>query len=61
MLTSGDEMVVTAYGNEFTNTFKKRDLDNGVIVTPSNYSQGLVYKRTTPMVNFIIQFHGHQT
>lgn len=46
MLTSGDEMVVTAYGNEFTNTFKKRDLDNGVIVTPSNYSQGLVYKST---------------
>lgn len=46
MLNSGEEMVTTAYGNEFTNTFKMRDLDNGIIITPSNYSQGLVYKST---------------
>ena len=43
-LVSGDEMVVTANGNEFVNTFIYRDFDKGIIVTPSGYTRGLIYK-----------------
>ena len=45
-LTDGDEMIPTEHGNEFVNTFIKRDLDNGIIVTPGGYTRGLVYKST---------------
>lgn len=43
-LTDGEEMIPTEHGNEFVNTFIKRDLDNGIIVTPGGYTRGLVYK-----------------
>lgn len=38
------EIITTDAGNEFTNTFIKRDFDKGIIVTPSGYSRGLVYR-----------------
>jgi len=44
LLNDGDEMIPTEHGNEFVNTFIKRDLDRGVIVTPGGYTRGLVYK-----------------
>lgn len=44
VLTDGEEMIPTEHGNEFVNTFIKRDLDRGVIVTPGGYTRGLVYK-----------------
>ena len=43
-LVSGDEMMVTDSGNEFVNTFVQRDFDKGIIVTPSGYTRGLIYK-----------------
>lgn len=43
-LINGEEMVVTESGNEFVNTFVLRDFDKGVIVTPSGYMRGLIYK-----------------
>lgn len=43
-LISGEEMMVTDLGNEFVNTFVSRDFDKGVIVTPSGYTRGLMYK-----------------
>lgn len=44
-LEDGNEMITTKTGkNEFVNTFIKRDLDKGIMVTPSGYSKGLVYK-----------------
>lgn len=43
-LISGEEMVVTESGNEFVNTFIHRDFDKGIIVTPSGYNRGLIYK-----------------
>jgi len=45
-LEDGNEMISTDHGNEFVNTFIKRDLDNGVIITPTGYTKGLVYKST---------------
>lgn len=45
-LIDGDEMISTDHGNEFINTFIKRDLDKGIIVTPAGYNRGLVYKST---------------
>lgn len=43
-LISGDEMMVTDSGNEFVNTFVRRDFDKGIIITPSGYTRGLIYK-----------------
>ena len=43
-LISGEEMMVTDSGNEFVNTFVQRDFDKGIIVTPSGYTRGLIYK-----------------
>lgn len=43
-LTNGNELITTNRGSEFVNTFRKRDLDKGIIVTPSGYSKGLVYR-----------------
>lgn len=43
-LTDGNEMITTNRGSEFVNTFVKRDIDNGIMVVPSGYSKGLVYK-----------------
>ena len=40
----GDEFIATDRGNEFVNTFIRRDLDKGVIVTPCEYLKGLVYR-----------------
>lgn len=45
-LPDGQEMMITDTGNEFVNTFIKRDMDKGIIVTPSGYSRGLMYKST---------------
>lgn len=45
-LIDGEEMIPTEKGNEFVNTFIKRDLDLGVLVTPTGYTRGLVYKST---------------
>lgn len=45
-LNDGDEMIPTEYGNEFVNTFIKRDLDRGIIVTPGGYTRGMIYKST---------------
>lgn len=44
LLISGEEMMVTDSGNEFINTFVHRDFDKGIIVTPSGYTRGLIYK-----------------
>ena len=44
ILEDGNEMINTEHGNEFVNTFIKRDLDKGIVVTPRDYSNGLVYK-----------------
>lgn len=43
-LISGDEMMVTDSGNEFVNAFVRRDFDKGIIITPSGYTRGLIYK-----------------
>lgn len=40
----GDEMIPTESGNEFVNTFVKRDFDRGIIVTPGSYTRGFIYK-----------------
>ena len=45
-LNDADEFIATEHGNEFTNTFTCRDFDKGIIVTPSEYIKGLVYKST---------------
>lgn len=45
-LEDGNEMINTDHGNEFVNTFVLRDMDKGIIVTPSGYSKGLMYKST---------------
>jgi len=45
-LIDGDEMISTDHGNEFVNTFRKVDMDKGIIVTPQGYNKGLVYKST---------------
>lgn len=69
-LINGEEMMVTDSGNEFVNTFVQRDFDKGIIVTPSGYNRGLVYKsidggmfyspaRWMPdMVTFNFNFYG---
>lgn len=43
-LVDGNEMISTEHGNEFVNTFIKRDIDKGIIVTPTGYSKGMIYK-----------------
>lgn len=43
-LEDGNEMIQTEHGNEFVNTFIRRDIDRGIIVTPGSYNRGLVYK-----------------
>lgn len=43
-LVDGNEIIATETTSEFVMTFRKRDLDRGVIVTPSGYKKGLVYK-----------------
>jgi hypothetical protein len=45
-LMDGSEIVVKNNVSEFVMTFRKRDLDRGIIVTPSGYENGLVYKST---------------
>ena len=45
-LEDGYEMITVGGVNEFVNTFKKRDMDNGIIVTPGGYNRGLIYKST---------------
>lgn len=45
-LIDGNEMISTEHGNEFVNTFIKRDIDKGIIVTPAGYSKGMIYKTT---------------
>jgi len=45
-LTDGSEIITTDTMSEFVMAFRKRDLDKGVIVTPSGYTKGLVYKST---------------
>jgi len=43
-LMDGNEIIATETVSEFVMAFRKRDLDKGIIVTPSGYSKGLVYK-----------------
>lgn len=43
-LSNGNELITTNKGSEFVNTFRKRDLDKGIIVTPAGYTKGLVYR-----------------
>jgi hypothetical protein len=45
-LIDGNEIITTDTTSEFIMTFRKRDLDSGIIVTPSGYTKGLVYKST---------------
>jgi hypothetical protein len=45
-LSDGNEIIATETASEFVMALRKRDLDNGVIVTPSGYKKGLVYKST---------------
>ena len=45
-LEDGNEMIQTEHGNEFVNAFIRRDIDRGIIVTPGNYSRGMVYKKS---------------
>jgi hypothetical protein len=45
-LMDGNEIITTDTMSEFVMTFRKRDLDKGIIVTPAGYSKGLVYKST---------------
>ena len=45
-LEDGYEMITINGVNEFVNAFKKRDMDNGIIVTPGGYTRGLIYKST---------------
>jgi len=42
----GNEIITENGISEFVTNFGKRDLDNGIMVTPSGYSKGLVYKST---------------
>lgn len=44
-ILDGNEIIVRNNISEFVMTFRKRDLDKGIIVTPSGYNgKGLVYK-----------------
>jgi hypothetical protein len=45
-LLDGNEIIVKNGVSEFVMNFKKRDLNNGIIVTPGGYTNGLVYKNT---------------
>jgi hypothetical protein len=45
-LIDGNELITTNGVSEFVMNFRKRDLDKGIIVLPSGYSNGLVYKAT---------------
>jgi hypothetical protein len=45
-LIDGNEIVVNNNISEFVMTFRKQDLNKGVIVTPGGYMNGLVYKST---------------
>jgi len=69
-LIDGNEIVVKNNISEFVMTFRKRDLDRGIIVTPSGYENGLVYKSTNngefynnpswvpDIVNFALNIYG---
>lgn len=44
IISHGSEFFVSDNGiSEFNQTFKKQDLDNGIVVTPSGYTKGLFY------------------
>lgn len=43
-LLDKQELMITETGNEFVNTFIRRDFDKGIIITPSGYTRGLVYE-----------------
>lgn len=45
-IEDGYEMITANGVNEFVSNFRKRDLDNGIIVTPGGYTKGLIYKST---------------
>jgi hypothetical protein len=45
-LVDGNEIIATETASEFVMSLRKRDLDSGIIVTPSGYKKGLVYKST---------------
>jgi hypothetical protein len=69
-LMDGNEIITTDTMSEFVMTLRKRDLDRGVIVTPSGYTKGLVYKSTNDgefynnpswlpdVVNFALNIYG---
>jgi len=43
-LQNGNEMIVYKGVSEFIKTFKKQNLDEGIIVMPFGYTKGLIYK-----------------
>jgi len=45
-LKDGEEIITNSNVSEFVSTFRKRDIDKGLLVTPSGYQKGLVYKKT---------------
>jgi hypothetical protein len=69
-LVDGNELVVENNISEFVMNFKKRDLDHGIIVTPSGYTSGLVYKSSNggevynnpswipDIINFALNIYG---
>jgi hypothetical protein len=71
LLRDDDEFILQANGiSEFTEYLVKRDMDNGVIVTPSGYKTGLFYsinndgelysssKLLPDIVNFTFNIYG---
>lgn len=45
-LENGNEIIVYKGVSEFIKTFKKQDIDRGIIVMPFGYTKGLIYKST---------------
>lgn len=45
-IRDGSEIMATSRVNEFLNTFKYRNIDEGIIVTPSGYIRGFIFKTT---------------
>jgi hypothetical protein len=43
-LIDGNEIIATDTVSEFVMAFRKRDLEKGIIITPSGYTKGLVFK-----------------
>lgn len=42
----GNEFIIENGVSEFVTTFKKQDLTNGIVIMPTSYQKGLVYRST---------------